>query len=262
MQRAATVLRDIARGALAALISGVVVGGLGGRVVMSVAAVLNPDATGLRTENGELIGHFTVNGTLALILFGGLASGLAGAVVWVVISPWLPASGRRRVLFAAVAAVGLTAFLLISGTNPDFLLLRPRTLILAMLVLLVAAAGAVTALVDAWLDKRLRRSVDRPHQDVVLYGLLALPGIPVFLLALDVFFGPDFATTARPPFVGAALVVVGLATAFTWFRRLRGKMDAAVPQPVRWLARGALVAAVALGLVHLVSDTQRILALG
>ena len=262
MQRLATVLRGIAGGAIAAVLAGVLVGGLGGRLAMSLAAGLNPTATGRRTENGELIGQFTMNGTLALVLFGGLASGMIAAVVWVVISPWLPARGRRRPLLAGVAAIGLTSFLLISGTNSDFLLLRPRPLILGMLVLLVALAGLVTALLDGWLDKRLRRSVDRPRQDVVLYGLLALPGIPAFLVALQVFFGSDFATTARPPFVGLALVVVGLATAFMWFQRLRQDAAAAVSPLVALIARGALTVAVALGIGHLASESQRILSLG
>ena len=92
--RFAEVLRDIARGGLAGMIAGLIVGGLGGRVAMMLAARMNPGATGMFTENGELIGAFTLNGTFALMIFGGLLLGLVAGIVWVVLSPWLPASGR------------------------------------------------------------------------------------------------------------------------------------------------------------------------
>jgi diacylglycerol kinase len=260
MHRVASVLRDIVRGALAALLAGSVVGGLGGRVVMSIAAVLNPDAAGLRTENGELIGRFTIEGTLALVLFGGLGAGLLGAVMWVVIDPWLPARGARRIVLASVAAVGLSSFLLIKGTNPDFLLLHPRAFTLALLVLLVLLCGAITALLDRTLERHLPRSKERPAQDVAAYGLFMVPGVLVFVLVLIVFFGPDSVNTT-PVGVGPALVIVGLATAATWV--LRSRSDAPqIPMAVTWAGRLGLVAAVVLGLVHLAAQASRIVALG
>ena len=55
---------------------GIFVAGLGGRVVMRLATILHEDTVGLSTENGELIGRISFNGTLALIIFGGLGMGL------------------------------------------------------------------------------------------------------------------------------------------------------------------------------------------
>src|SRR5215213_7874066 len=69
-------LRDIARSGIAGIIVGVFVAGLGGRVVMRIAAILHPRAVGLTTENGEVIGAITLSGTLALLVFGGLGMGL------------------------------------------------------------------------------------------------------------------------------------------------------------------------------------------
>ena len=61
---------------------GVVVGGLGGRLVMRIAALAAPDSVrGDLTENGFPIGDFTVGGTMQLLLFGGLLLGGIGAVV-------------------------------------------------------------------------------------------------------------------------------------------------------------------------------------
>ena len=63
-------LRDIARGGISGAIVGVVVGGLGGRLMMRLAAILHPDAVGALTENGNRIGDITMGGTLFLVLFG------------------------------------------------------------------------------------------------------------------------------------------------------------------------------------------------
>src|SRR3990172_4984154 len=94
--RIVDVLRDIARGGLAAALAGIVVLGLGGRVVMRIAAAVNPDATGLRTEAGEVVGVVTAQGSLGLLVFGGLASGIVAGIVWVVVSPWIPGPARAR----------------------------------------------------------------------------------------------------------------------------------------------------------------------
>src|SRR5258707_748499 len=75
------VLRDIARGGIAGIVVGFLIAGLGGRLVMRLATIRHEDAVGVFTENGEVIGHITLNGTLALMTFGGLGAGLlAGAI--------------------------------------------------------------------------------------------------------------------------------------------------------------------------------------
>jgi len=83
------VLRDIARGGISGAIVGIVVGGLGARVVMRVVAILHPDAVGALTENGNRIGDITMGGTLFLVLFGLISCALAGAL-WVIVQPLDP----------------------------------------------------------------------------------------------------------------------------------------------------------------------------
>lgn len=261
MQRLATVLREIARGGLAGLIAGIVVGGVGGRIVMSIAALLNPNATGLFTENGEVVGRFTVQGTVALIVFGGLSASALGAVVWVVVSPWLPAAGARRTLLMMPIAVAIGSFLLIESTNTDFLILRPTLLILALLIVLVALNGAAIAWLDGILERRLPHPGARPARAVVGYGVIAVLGIPMFLLVLAAFFDPGFSNSPRPPFLGIALVVAGLATAASWAYRLRSD-TATRPPLLTWVARGGLAAAVGLGGLHLVREVLRIVGPG
>ena len=259
MHRLTTVLREIARGGLAGLIAGVVVGGVGGRIVMSAVAIMSPGATGLRTENGEVVGAFTVQGTLALLLFGGLSAGALGAVVWVVVSPWIPGTGWRRALLTAPIAVALGSFILIESTNHDFRILDPIPVILGLLLTLVALTGVAIALLDGVLELRLPRPGPRPAGLATAYAIVAILGIPVFLLTLAAFFSPQFASSARPPFVGVALVVVGFATAATWVLRLRHDAPS-IPAGLTWIGRLGLVAAVALGAFHLSLELSRIFA--
>ena len=53
------VARRIGIGVLAGAVSGFVVGGLGGRLFMFVLAQLNPEETGVQTDDGFPIGQFT-----------------------------------------------------------------------------------------------------------------------------------------------------------------------------------------------------------
>ena len=101
------VLRDIARGGIAGLLTGIVVAGIGGRIVMRLAALVVPEATGRFTENGNRIGTITLDGSLALVVFVGLFFGVVAGSLWVVIRPWLPLSALARSLVTLPIAVAL-----------------------------------------------------------------------------------------------------------------------------------------------------------
>jgi hypothetical protein len=96
--RAGDVLRDIARGGIAGIMVGLLVAGLGGRLIMRLATILHEDRVGLTTENGAVIGDITLNGTLALMTFGGLGMGLLAGTIWVIVNPWIPGRGLGRAL--------------------------------------------------------------------------------------------------------------------------------------------------------------------
>lgn len=111
------VLRDIARGGISGMLVGIVVGGLGARVMMRGVAILHPDAVGELTENGNRIGDITVGGTLFLVLFGLISGALAGAL-WVIVSPWIPGPTALRALLTAGVAIAVGTPVLIIGRNP------------------------------------------------------------------------------------------------------------------------------------------------
>ena len=234
-------LRDIARGGLAGLLAGLLVGGVGGRIVMRAAALLVPDAAGRLTENGNRIGEITLPGTLALVVFGGLFFGLAGAVLWVVVSPWIPGGRWSRALLAMPIAVCLTGVLLVQARNPDFTVLRHDATTVALLLTLVAVAGLAIALFDSWLDRRLPAPAAPAWVDALYLALTVAGGGLILPIVVSLYLD-------EVRLLALALVAVGVATLAHWTVRARR-----IPPPA-WLAIGgrvSLLVAVGLGLLAL-----------
>lgn len=244
---AGEILRDISRGGLAGLLVGIVVAGIGGRVVMRIAALLVPSATGLVTENGNRIGDVTVSGSLGLIIFVGLLAGVVFGVVWVVAAPWLPGQGVVRGLVAMPIAVGLGAFGLVDRFNPDFAILEHDPIVVASLVALVASAAPAMALVDAWLDRRLPSAVSSQSSVGIAYGILTLIGVAIGgSLTLQAALGAD----SRP--LGLTIVAVGLVTLVWWRMRARGERSR--PRFLRITAIAILLAGTVVGYLGLIPD--------
>ena len=245
------ILRDIARGGLAGLAVGIVVGGLGARVAMRLIALLIPESAGRFTENGNRIGDITLGGTFALVLFGGVFAAIFLATTWVVVSPWLPRSLGLRVLAAIPLAIGLGAFGVIEGTNSDFIVLGFELSVVVVLLALVGLMGASMALVDAWLDRHLPRPRSPVSPASGGYIVIALLGAPFAVGVVATYLSEPL----RP--VGIALLVSGIATLRWWYLRYRG---AERPPPLlRLLGSGSVIAAVVIGFVLVVPDIRRAL---
>lgn len=262
LTRVGTILRDIARGGLASVIAGTVVAGIGGRVIMRIAAMLSPDATGRLTDNGEVIGTISANGTLALLIFGGLLSGAIAGVVWVVVSPWLPGPGQVRRALGALLAVALGGSLLARSNNRDFAILESDALVLALLVLLVAAVGWATAWVDDGLERRLPPASGDRRRPLVAYLAVALVGCLFVPLAVTAYFANETASPYPMIWIGRAIAMVAALTAVAWLIRLVRPGADGPPAPLRILGRLAIVVAVATGLAHLLPEVGRILSAG
>ena len=251
--RLSAVLREIAVGGLAGLLVGLVIGGIGGRVVMRVAALLVPDSVGQFTENGNRIGTITMGGSLALIIFVGLLVGTFAASIWVIIRPWLPGSIVGRALVATPLAIGLGTHGLVDRRNPDFAILGPDPVVVAVLVLLIALLGPAMAVTDAWMDRRLPAGAPRTPS-ASAYGVVAALGV---LLTL-VMVAPAL---LAPPLsiAGAAIAVVGIASLVRWYRRLGG---APFPGWLPWIARGGIVLAIVASIVAIIPDVRGALGIG
>ncbi len=234
------ILREITRGGVAGLIAGVLVAGVGGRIVMRLAALLVPEAAGRFTENGNRIGDITLGGTFALILFIGLFVGVVGGTVWVTVRPWLPESAGLRALISIPIAIALGTKGLVDGANPDFSVLGGSTVVVASLVTLVALFGPILVLAETWLDARLPHAGKDDRGVIGGYTVVTLLGLVIGLMAVvQAYLGPE---DLRP--AGLALLVVGVATLASWRSRVVGRP---LPSWIPPVARLAIVIAVIAG---------------
>jgi hypothetical protein len=158
--RSGPTLRTLAPVLLAGGVSGLLVGGLGSRIVMRIAALAAPDrAQGTVTEAGATVGRITSDGTLFLLVFVGIGTAVVGTALYLVTRPWLPR--RRRVRAAAFGVLELVVFgsTVIDAGNPDFAVLgRPLLNVVLFaslfvlhgvaLVLLIAPCGRIVSRVS------------------------------------------------------------------------------------------------------------------
>jgi hypothetical protein len=218
--RVIEIVRDIARGGLAGLVTGFLVAGVGGRIAMRIAALLVPTAAGLPTENGNRIGEITLGGTIALIVFVGLFAALTFGVTWVVLSPWLPRSPVVRGLVAMPVAVALGAFALIDGENPDFLTLDHDPAVVAVLIALVALVPLIASLADAALDRRL------PHPTSIESGAFRVyVGLALFGGLFGAVLFIQASTTGPSQPLALSVILLGIPTLLWWRQRWTGSVS-------------------------------------
>ncbi len=151
------VILRLASSIVASLITGIVVGGLGGRLVMRLSAMAADDSRiGMTTDNGNVVGAITGEGTLGLVLFVGLAVGLAMGPFLFALRAVLP--GRRLPLTVSIVLLALGSAIVIDPGNPDFMIVGNRALNVAMFALLFPLFGFMSVALaegfDRWLLQR------------------------------------------------------------------------------------------------------------
>lgn len=254
--------RHITTAGIAGVITGLVVGGLGGRLFMRIAGAAAPDfVQGASTEAGNRIGEITVDGTLALVIFVGVFVGIAGAVLYAVFRPWLRWAGRYRgVTFGILLfAVGSAVSDALNPDNQDFFILHNELLNVSMIVALFLGFGVMIDWMFRVLDRRLPPG-DKNHRLArFLYVDLALGGL-IFGGALTTFllFNRD-ACDCDPPIIASAFVVVAAAgTLLWWVAGIRSRTDR-VSSVARVLGFAGLTGASLFGLIRAVSDAAEVI---
>ena len=182
-----TLRRLVAAALGAGLVAGVLVAGAGGRLVMRLLALTSSEVEGSLTEGGATVGDISLDGTLGLILFGGVPAGLLSGALYALVRPALP-PGRAGGLALGVMLLVLAATRIdpMRSDNFDFGLLGPPWLaVLAFTILALLQGVLVVALAERWAP----RTGDIPSRRVVMAtrivaGILVLVALPGFVGAL------------------------------------------------------------------------------
>lgn len=138
--------RHLSTASLAGLIAGVLVGGVLGRVVMRISGFMaGPALVGVRTEAGNRVGDITVEGTLALVVFVGVGSGLIGGILYALVEPWLRRLRPWHGLAYGVALLAALGFVQLDPSNFDFTRFGVPAVNVAMFAALFLIFGVATA---------------------------------------------------------------------------------------------------------------------
>ena len=200
--RVASNLAPIGRSLLAGLGAALVFGGVGSRIAMRFTAIMaGPEHLGEITDAGATVGVISRDGTMFLLFFGTLVSGVAGGFVYAAVRPWLPAH-RAGGVFGLFALATLGSHV-IEAANPDFAGFGSARANVAMFAALFVLAGITT--------HRLYGRLDRLHGSRVT-GLLGLLAAIVLVPAIVGIVGvsTDLPGGGIP---GAAALLVGVIVA-------------------------------------------------
>ena len=252
------VLRYLFCGGFAGVLAGILFLGAGARIVMRISALLDPEAAGTITENGNVIGEITAGGSLGLVLFEGLFGGLMAGLCWVLVREWFPQKSWPRLALAGVTAALLGSFLVVSAQNQDFQALNPPVVNVAMFIAIVAMTGCGAAA----LDRPLQSLLPRGSKASILLAVLAVVGglMAVSLLA-QAYLAEDFCGCSDPPRPALAfLALAGVASVLSWRNGMRyGALEEPKPRWLRTMGVIGVAGACLFAGLDLVDEVRRIL---
>jgi len=245
-------VREVAAGSLSGIVVGIIVGGLGSRLVMRLSAIAaGSTVQGITTSNGNRVGEITLGGTIGLILFGGVFAGLFGGLLYASLRPWLAPFGRWRGLIFGLGVLALAGSLILDGANSDFVVLRPPLLNVAMFAALFPIFGVALAPV---FDRTVRAFANGS----IVSGALALLGIVLAAIFVGLGLVAGFDTLDSHPttvdlitLLMLVLIVAGLSA------RALGQRLASPPWKLA--GYGLLLAPVLVGASYTIGSVVRIL---
>lgn len=224
--------RFLAAGVGGGALTGLVIGGVGGRLAMFVLRLTSdPVLRGATTDDGFTIG--VISGETFFLLGATTLVGSVGGVLYLIGRGWFPERARSWASAALFGSAG--AAFAIRPVGLDFTLLSPLPLAVAMFIVLPVAYGAVLSwLVERFLD---RGSFRNPF--ALIAGLLPL-GLLVGL--------------------GGAGAVIVLGTLVVWaIQRIAPEAGGAWgSRPVVWVGRAIVLVATALATAGVVRDVAAI----
>lgn len=251
--RTVGVLREITAGGLAGLIAGVIVAGVGGRLVMRLTSLVSPSSSiGRTTGSGFRVGTVTLDGSLEVLLFLGLGFGVLGGLVLVILWPWVSGWGRWRgiAVVGFVLAMGSTEA--IEPHNIDFFILGNRALLVALFLALFFAWSFLAVWIRGVLERLLP---ERSRASTAAYILVTLIGLSLAPILPFTLFDSD---SDVPLIVGMSVMLVAIATLAVWVIRIWEIRGPAI-RAVQWAGHAGFGAALVFGLLRAVSDARQII---
>lgn len=122
-----------------------------------IAIAAGPAMVGVHTENGNRVGDITVGGTVGLIAFVGILTGVFGGVLYAAMRPWLASLARWGGLAYGVLLFATFATPAISSANSDFHRFGPPGLNVVLFASLFLLFGVVIVAVAERLDRATAR---------------------------------------------------------------------------------------------------------
>lgn len=176
--------RPIAIGAGAGFIAGLIAGGVGSRIAMRIIALADSSKNGLITENGNIVGEVTLDGTLGLLFFAAVFFGTFGGLLYIAIRRWIPGSGLGKGVSYGVFLLLVGNRTVIDPDNVDFRLLDPPHLSVSLFALVFILYGLILSPIVERFDRYVPASSQRPL--VTFIGYVVLAGLSVFGFVLFV----------------------------------------------------------------------------
>jgi hypothetical protein len=137
-------------------VSGLVITGAGGRLIMRLLAETSPEATGRITEALARVGDITVDGTAVYLVFGAFPAAFASAALYLLVAPWLPPGRLGGPTYGLLLLVTVAPFLEpLRASNIDFAIVGPGWLALLLFAALAVLQGAFLAALAGRLSRSL-----------------------------------------------------------------------------------------------------------
>jgi hypothetical protein len=194
----ATVGRRVGIAGLAALIGGVLVLGVGGRLAMRLSGAMalsaDPDTRFMLTGDGFQVGRITLDGTLGLVIFGGIFGSIVAAAYWALLKDRLP--GRRQLLWAGLAATAIGGNFGVHPDNVDFVILKPVAANVILYPALAGLAGVVIVMIDRRLTRRLHLRSNSALTAIAVAGTALVALLAVSAGGEDPFLTVELAALA------------------------------------------------------------------
>lgn len=193
------IFREAALMVLAGALVGLLLIGPAARLAMRALAVLaGPDGSGRPIETGTEMGTITVEGTLVVVVFGGLVAGLLLALVHALLRRLLPDGWRGGALVGAAVLVVVGPLVdPLRPDNPVFATVGHAGVAVALFVAIAVISGAVLAVVHARLSQAVPLPAMRPVRAWLPYVPLAMLVLPDLLLLTELLTASGLGVVLR-----------------------------------------------------------------